>query len=448
MAGKPIKIMETVLRDGHQSLLATRMRTSDMIPALEKLDNVGYEAIEAWGGATFDSCLRFLNEDPWERLRILKQGLKKTPIQMLLRGQNILGYNHYSDDIVREFVFRAVDNGVNRIRIFDALNDVRNMESSMRAAKEAGAHVQGAFVYTLSPYHKVSDFVKISKDLAEMGADSISIKDMSGLLSPYVVYDLVKELKANINLPLQIHTHYTSGMASMTYLKAVEAGVDIIDTSLSPFSMATSQPATEALVAAFKNTPYDSKLNLDSLYDLADYFRGVKKDLSQTFNLNPSIDIDTKVLSFQIPGGMLSNFLNQMKEQGMEDKYGELLEEIPKVRAELGYPPLVTPTSQMIGSMAAFNVMLDRYKVVPKEIKGLVKGEYGRTPGPTDPEVKKLIIGDEAVIDHRPADDISPQMESLKAQLTEKGYPNASVEDILSYGLFPEVALQYFANRG
>lgn len=448
MTGKPIKIMETVLRDGHQSLLATRMRTSDMIPALERLDNIGYEAIEAWGGATFDSCLRFLNEDPWERLRVLKQGLKKTPIQMLLRGQNILGYNHYSDDVVREFVFRAVDNGVSRIRIFDALNDVRNMESSMKAAKEAGAHVQGAFVYTLSPYHKVSDFVKIAKDLAEMGADSIAIKDMSGLLAPYVAYDLIKELKANINLPLQIHTHYTSGMASMTYLKAVEAGVDIIDTSLSPFSMATSQPATEALVAAFQNTPYDSKLDLDSLYDLADHFRGVKKDLAQTFNLNPSIDIDTKVLSFQIPGGMLSNFLNQMKEQGMEDRYGELLEEIPKVRAELGYPPLVTPTSQMIGSMAAFNVMLGRYKVVPKEIKGLVKGEYGRTPGPTDPEVKKLIIGDEAVIDHRPADDIPPQMESLKAQLTEKGYPNASVEDVLSYGLFPEVALQYFANRG
>jgi len=425
MTTKPVKIMETVIRDGHQSLLATRMRTSDIVPALERLDNIGYEAIEAWGGATFDSCLRFLNEDPWERLRILKQGLKKTPIQMLLRGQNILGYNHYSDDVVREFVFRAVDNGVGRIRIFDALNDVRNMESSMKAAKEAGAHVQGAFVYTLSPYHQVSDFVKIAKDLAEMGADSISIKDMSGLLSPYVAYDLVKEIKATIDLPLQIHTHYTSGMASMTYLKAVEAGVDIIDTSLSPFSMATSQPATEALVAAFQNTPYDSKLNLDSLYDLADYFRGVKKDLAQTFNLNPSIDIDTKVLSFQIPGGMLSNFLNQMKEQGMEDKYGELLEEIPKVRAELGYPPLVTPTSQMIGSMAAFNVMLGRYKVVPKEIRGLVKGEYGRTPAPTDPEVKKLIIGDESVISHRPADDIAPQLESLKTQLAEKGYPNA-----------------------
>ena len=448
MTTKPVKIMETVIRDGHQSLLATRMRTSDIVPALERLDNIGYEAIEAWGGATFDSCLRFLNEDPWERLRILKQGLKKTPIQMLLRGQNILGYNHYSDDVVREFVFRAVDNGVGRIRIFDALNDVRNMESSMKAAKEAGAHVQGAFVYTLSPYHQVSDFVKIAKDLAEMGADSISIKDMSGLLSPYVAYNLVKEIKATIDLPLQIHTHYTSGMASMTYLKAVEAGVDIIDTSLSPFSMATSQPATEALVAAFQNTPYDSKLNLDSLYDLADYFRGVKKDLAQTFNLNPSIDIDTKVLSFQIPGGMLSNFLNQMKEQGMEDKYGELLEEIPKVRAELGYPPLVTPTSQMIGSMAAFNVMLGRYKVVPKEIRGLVKGEYGRTPAPTDPEVKKLIIGDESVISHRPADDIAPQLESLKTQLAEKGYPNASIEDVLSYGLFPEVALQYFATRG
>ena len=446
MANK-VKFMETVLRDGHQSLLATRMRAADMIPMLEQLDEVGYEAIEAWGGATFDSCLRFLNEDPWERLRTLKAGLKKTPIQMLLRGQNILGYNHYADDVVREFVFRAVENGVSRIRIVDALNDTRNLESSMKAAKEAGAHVQGAFVYTLSPYHKTADFVKLAKELEEMGADSICIKDMSGLLAPYVAYDLVKELKANSKLPIQLHTHYTSGMASMTYMKAVEAGVDVIDTALSPFAMGTSQPATEAMVAAFKGSQYDSGLDLETLYGLADYFRGVKKDLAQTFGLNPNIDIDTKVLSFQIPGGMLSNLLNQMKEQGMEDKYPELLEEMPKVRADLGYPPLVTPTSQMVGSMSAFNVMLGRYKVVPNEIKGLVRGEYGRTPGPISDEIRKLIIGDEPMIDHRPADDIAPQMESLKAQLAEKGYPNASVEDVLSYGLFPEVALQFFAKN-
>ena len=448
MTAKPVKIMETVLRDGHQSLLATRMRFQDMESTLEQLDNVGYAAIEAWGGATFDSCLRFLNEDPWERLRGLRKHLMKTPIQMLLRGQNVLGYNHYADDVVREFVMRAVDNGVGRIRIFDALNDVRNMETSIKASKEAGAHVQGAFVYTISPYHKVSDFVKIAKDLASLGVDSICIKDMSGLLAPYVAYDLVKELKAAVDLPIQLHTHYTSGMASMTYLKAVEAGVDIIDTALSPFAMGTSQPATEALVAAFQGTSYDTGLDLEKLYTLSDYFRGVKKDLAQTFNLNPNIDIDTKVLTFQIPGGMLSNFLNQMKEQGMEDKYPELLEEMPRVRADLGYPPLVTPTSQMVGSMAALNVMLGRYKMVPKEIKDLVRGKYGRTPAPTNPEIQKLIIGDDAVIDHRPADDIAPQMELLKAQLAEKGYPNASVEDVLSYALFPEVALQYFATRG
>ena len=448
MTAKPVKIMETVLRDGHQSLLATRMRFQDMESTLEQLDNVGYAAIEAWGGATFDSCLRFLNEDPWERLRGLRKHLVKTPIQMLLRGQNVLGYNHYADDVVREFVMRAVDNGVGRIRIFDALNDVRNMETSIKASKEAGAHVQGAFVYTISPYHKVSDFVKIAKELASLGVDSICIKDMSGLLAPYVAYDLVKELKAAVDLPIQLHTHYTSGMASMTYLKAVEAGVDIIDTALSPFAMGTSQPATEALVAAFQGTSYDTGLDLEKLYTLSDYFRGVKKDLAQTFNLNPNIDIDTKVLTFQIPGGMLSNFLNQMKEQGMEDKYPELLEEMPRVRADLGYPPLVTPTSQMVGSMAALNVMLGRYKMVPKEIKDLVRGKYGRTPAPTNPEIQKLIIGDDAVIDHRPADDIAPQMELLKAQLAEKGYPNASVEDVLSYALFPEVALQYFATRG
>lgn len=448
MTAKPVKIMETVLRDGHQSLLATRMRFKDMESTLEQLDSVGYAAIEAWGGATFDSCLRFLNEDPWERLRGLRKHLVKTPIQMLLRGQNVLGYNHYADDVVREFVMRAVDNGVGRIRIFDALNDVRNMETSIKASKEAGAHVQGAFVYTISPYHKVADFVKIAKDLASLGVDSICIKDMSGLLAPYVAYDLVKELKSAVNLPIQLHTHYTSGMASMTYLKAVEAGVDIIDTALSPFAMGTSQPATEALVAAFQGTPYDTGLDLEKLYTLSDYFRGVKKDLAQTFNLNPNIDIDTKVLTFQIPGGMLSNFLNQMKEQGMEDKYPELLEEMPRVRADLGYPPLVTPTSQMVGSMAALNVMLGRYKMVPKEIKDLVRGKYGRTPAPTNPEIQKLIIGDDAVIDHRPADDIAPQMELLKAQLAEKGYLNASVEDVLSYALFPEVALQYFATRG
>lgn len=443
----PVKIMETVLRDGHQSLAATRMRTKDMIPMLEALDNAGFHAIEAWGGATFDSCLRFLDEDPWERLRTLKSHLKKTPIQMLLRGQNILGYNHYADDVVREFVNQAVDNGVGIIRIFDALNDVRNLEVAMKAAKAAGAHVQGAFVYTISPYHNQETFLQVAKDLVQLGADSICIKDMSGLLAPYAAYDLVKALKAEINIPIQLHTHYTSGMASMTYLKAVEAGVDIMDCALSPFALGTSQPATEAIVAALEGTDRDTGIKKEHLYPIADHFRAVKKELAETFKLNTAIDIDTKVLSFQIPGGMLSNLLNQMKEQGMADKYPELLEEMPRVRAELGYPPLVTPTSQITGSMAAFNVMLGRYKVVPREIKDLVRGKYGRTPAPIDPEFRKMIVGDDPIITHRPADDIAPQMESLHQELAAKGYPNASVEDILSYALFPEVALSFFAKH-
>ncbi len=442
-----VKIMETVLRDGHQSLAATRMRIADMLPMLEQLDEVGFHALEAWGGATFDSCLRFLDEDPWERLRTLKKHLKKTPIQMLLRGQNVLGYNHYADDVVTEFVNRAVDNGVGIIRIFDALNDVRNLEVAMRAAKKAGAHVQGAFVYTISPYHNQESFLKVAKDLVELGADSICIKDMSGLLAPYTAYELVKALKADIAVPIQLHTHYTSGMASMTYLKAIEAGVDIIDCALSPFALGTSQPATEAIVAALEGTERDTGIKKEQLYPIADHFRSVKKSLAQDFNLNTAIDIDTKVLSFQIPGGMLSNLLNQMKEQGMADKYPELLEEMPRVRAELGYPPLVTPTSQITGSMAAFNVMLGRYKVIPREIKDLVRGKYGRTPAPIDPEFRKMIVGDEPVITHRPADDIAPQMDSLRQELAEKGYPNASTEDVLSYAVFPEVALNFFSKH-
>lgn len=447
MNNKPVKIVETVLRDGHQSLAATRMRITDMIPVLEQLDEAGFHALEAWGGATFDSCLRFINEDPWERLRTLKKHLKKTPIQMLLRGQNVLGYNHYADDVVTEFVNRSVDNGVGVIRIFDALNDVRNLEVAMKAAKAAGAHVQGAFVYTISPYHKQENFLQVAKDLVQLGADSICIKDMSGLLAPYAAYDLVKALKADIQVPIELHTHYTSGMASMTYLKAIEAGVDIVDCALSPFAMGTAQPATEAIVAALEGTGWDTGIKKELLYPIADHFRGVKKELAETFKLNTAIDIDTKVLTFQIPGGMLSNLLNQMKEQGMADRYPELLEEMPRVRADLGYPPLVTPTSQITGSMAAFNVMLGRYKVVPREIKDIVRGKYGRTPAPIDPEFRKLIVGDEPIITHRPADDIEPQLENLRKNLAEQGYPNASMEDVLSYALFPEVALEFFKNN-
>lgn len=442
---KPVKITETVLRDGHQSIAATRMRFSDMEPMLEQLDNVGYHSLEAWGGATFDSCLRFLDEDPWVRLRELKKRLRKTPIQMLLRGQNILGYNHYADDVVYEFVNRMVDNGIGVIRVFDALNDVRNLEAAMKASKASGAHVQGAFVYTISPVHQNSDFLKVAKELVQLGADSICIKDMSGLLAPYTTYELVKTLKAEINVPIQLHSHYTSGMASMSYLKGIEAGVDIIDCSLSPFALGTSQPATEAMIAALEGTERDTGIKKEILYPIADHFRKVKLDLAEQFKLNTNIPIDTKVLTYQIPGGMLSNLLNQLKEQGAADKYPLLLEEMPKVRADLGYPSLVTPTSQIVGSMAAFNVMMgERYKMVPKEVKDLVRGKYGRTPAPISDEIRKKIIGDDPVIDYRPADDIAPQMESLKAELAAKGFPGASIEDVLSYAVFPDVALAYF----
>ncbi|MDR7868167.1 MAG: pyruvate carboxylase subunit B [Sporomusaceae bacterium] len=449
MANKnPLKICETVLRDGHQSLAATRMRTSDMIPALEQLDEIGYFSLESWGGATFDSCLRFLNEDPWERLRTIKKYLKKTPLQMLLRGQNVLGYNHYADDVVTEFVKRAVDNGVGVMRIFDALNDVRNLEAAMRAAKQSGAHVQGAFVYTISPFHDNNNFVKVAKDLVDLGADSICIKDMAGLLAPYTTFELIKALKAQISIPIHLHSHYTSGMASMAYLKAAEAGVDIVDCSLSPFALGTAQPATEAIVAAFEGHERDTGLKKEAMYPIADHFRGVKKQLAETFKLNTAIDIDTKVLSFQIPGGMMSNLLNQLKEMGMADKYPELIEEMPKVRADLGYPPLVTPTSQIVGSMAAFNVIMGKYKNVPREVKDLARGKYGRTPAPISKEVADIILQNEEIITHRPADDIPPQLEGLKQALAEKGYPNASIEDVLSYAVFPDVALKFFeANR-
>ncbi|MGL5206996.1 MAG: pyruvate carboxylase subunit B [Acidaminococcaceae bacterium] len=444
MQNTPVKIVETALRDGHQSLAATRMRINEMIPVLEQLDNVGYHALEAWGGATFDACLRFLDEDPWERLRILKKHLKKTPIQMLLRGQNILGYAHYADDVVTEFVNRSVANGVDIIRVFDALNDVRNLECAMKAAKIAGAHVQGAFVYTISPYHKDADFLKVAQDLISLGADSICIKDMAGLLSPYAAYNLVKTLKAQINVPVEIHSHCTSGMASMTYLKAIEAGVDIIDTALSPFSGTTSQPATESIVATLRGQKRDTGLDLNSFGSLAEYFKDVKKNLIHDFNLRSDIAIDPKVLTFQIPGGMLSNLINQMKELGAADKYPELLKEMPKVRAELGYPPLVTPTSQIIGSMAVLNVTLGRYKMVPTQVKDLVRGKYGRTPAPIAPEIQQLIIGSETPITHRPADDIAPQMQSIKQELAEAGFSNLPIEDVLSYALFPDVALTYF----
>ena len=447
MANKPVKIVETVLRDGHQSIAATRMRIVDMLPVLEKIDNAGYHAVEAWGGATFDSCLRFLHEDPWQRLRLLKKNLPHTPIQMLLRGQNVLGYTNLADDVVAEFVKRSVDNGVSIIRIFDALNDTRNLETAMRATKEAGGHAQGCIVYTISPYHKDADFVKLGKELVQMGADSICIKDMAGLLRPYEAYNLVKALKAEINVPIDLHTHFTSGMGDMTYMKAIEAGVDIVDTALSPFSCSTSQPCTESLVAALQGSAYDTGISLPLLHDLADYFKGVKNDLVDDFNLNTNIPIDPKVLTFQIPGGMLSNLLNQMKEMGVADKYPQLLEEMPRVRAELGYPPLVTPTSQIVGTMAVLNVAVGRYKMIPREVKDLVAGKYGRTPAPIAPEIKRLVIGDAEPVTCRPADLIESQLEKFRARLAEDGYPDASTEDLLSYISFPEVAKAFFSRN-
>lgn len=446
ICNNPVKITETVLRDGQQSLAATRMRITDMLPVLEQLDEVGYYSLEAWGGATFDSCLRYLNEDPWERLRTLKKHLKKTPIQMLLRGQNLLGYSHYADDLVAEFVNRAVDNGVGIIRVFDALNDSRNLEAVIRAGKRAGAHMQGAIGYTISPVHTTESFLKYAQELVDLGVDSICLKDMAGLLTPYVAEHLVRSLKSTVSVPIQIHSHYTSGMASMVYLKAIEAGVDVIDCALSPFAMGSSQPATEAMVATLEGLPRDTGIKKESLYPIADFFRCVKKSLAHDFNLNTAIDIDTKVLTYQVPGGMLSNMLNQLKEQGMGDRFPEVIAEMPRVRAELGFPPLVTPTSQIVGSMASFNVMLGRYEVVPDEVKNLARGKYGRTPAPVDPEILSKILGSEdKIITGRPADDIAPQMESMRVRLIEAGYSNPSVEDVLSYALFPEVSMRFFA---
>ena len=440
VATNPVGIMET--------LVATRMRIRDMLPVLEEMDEIGYTAIEAWGGATFDSCLRFLDEDPWERLRILRQHLKKTPIQMLLRGQNLLGYKNYPDDVVCEFVKRSVDNGVRVLRIFDALNDTRNLETSIRAAKEQGAQVQGAIVYTISPYHQDHDFVRIAKELVELGSDSVCIKDMSGLLTPYAAESLVRALKAEITVPIQLHSHFTSGMADMTYLKAIEAGVDVIDCALSPFSSMTSQPCTESMVATLRGTPRDTGLPFETLCKLATHFRGVKARIVDEFKLNLPANIDPKVLTYQIPGGMLSNLMNQMKEMGIGDKYEEMLQEMPRVRAELGYPSLVTPTSQIVGSMAVLNTALGRYAMVPREVKDLILGLYGRTPGPIDPEVRRLAVGDQPSIDHRPADDLEPMLDTMRAKLDRAGYPGASMEDLLSYISFPEVALAFFKKHG
>lgn len=441
-----VKITETVLRDAHQSLIATRMRIDEMIPILEKLDDIGYNSLEAWGGATFDACLRFLNEDPWERLRTIKKHCKKTRLQMLLRGQNLLGYKHYADDVVEYFVQKAVANGMDIIRIFDALNDPRNIETAIKACKKEGGHAQGTVCYTISPVHNLELFIKDAKQLVEMGADSICIKDMAGLLVPYTAYELVKAMKENVKVPIQLHTHYTSGVASMTYLKAIEAGCDIVDCAISPMAMGTSQPPTEPLVATLKDTPYDTGLDLEKLSEIADYFRPIKENYVQSGLLDTKVmGVDVNTLIYQVPGGMLSNLVSQLKQSNAVDKFEEVLKEVPKVREDFGYPPLVTPTSQIVGTQAVLNVVTgERYKMVPKESKALVKGEYGRTPAPVNPEIQKQILKDEKPITARPADFIEPELQSIKEQMKE--YLEQD-EDVLSYALFPQVAEKFFEYR-
>ena len=444
-----IKICETVLRDSHQSLIATRMTTEEMLPILEKMDQVGYYSLEAWGGATFDSCLRFLNEDPWERLRKIRDKVKNTKLQMLFRGQNILGYRHYADDVVENFVRKSIANGIDIIRIFDALNDPRNLKTAISATKAEGGHCQVAFSYTTSPIHNNEYFANFAKQIQEMGADSICIKDMSGLLKPYDAYDLVKAIKSKVgDMPLELHTHYTSGLASMTAMKAVEAGVDIIDTAISPMALGTSQPATEPMVAALQGTEYDTGLDIDKLNEISKYFGTLREKYLASGQLDPKVlKVDVNALLYQVPGGMLSNLISQLKAQGKSDKLVECLEEVPRVRADAGYAPLVTPTSQIVGTQAVLNVLLgERYKNVTKEFKGLVRGEYGTTPAPIDPAFVEKILGKDAdLITERPADALAPEMDKLREKC--KAWTGMTDEDVLSYALFEQVAAKFFDNR-
>jgi oxaloacetate decarboxylase alpha subunit len=443
MEASPVRICDTILRDAHQSLLATRMRTDDMLPIAEKLDRVGYWSVEMWGGATFDSAMRFLNEDPWERIRKLKAKMPNTPFQMLLRGQNVVGYKHYPDDVLDRFVVKAHENGIDVFRIFDALNDVRNMRRAMEVVKREGAHAQGALCYTISPVHDVDVFVEMARVLEDMGADTVCIKDMAGLLSPYVAYELVSRLKAEIQVPIQLHTHYTSGMAMATVLKAVEAGVDIVDTAISALAMVTSQPPTEPLVRILQESPRDTGLDLDLLAGISHYFAQVRKKYAAFESGMKGVDVN--VLQFQIPGGMLSNLVSQLREQGAEDRYDEVLEEVPRVREELGFPPLVTPSSQIVGTQATLNVVLgERYKVIPAEVKNYVRGYYGRPSAPIKPEIRQKAIGDEEPIACRPADLIPPALEKARAEIGDLAQ---SEEDVLSYALFPQVARPFLERR-
>lgn len=441
-----LKITDTILRDAHQSQAATRMRLEDMLPACEYLDEVGYWSLECWGGATFDACMRFLDEDPWERLRVLRKHLPKTKLQMLLRGQNILGYRHYADDVVDAFVAKSIENGIDIIRIFDALNDTRNMERAMAATKKYGGFCEAAISYTLSPVHNEDYFVKVAKELEQMGADSIAIKDMANLLLPYDAAKLVKRLKESLDIPVHLHTHNTTGTGDMVYLMGAQAGVDIIDCALSPLGNGTSQPATESIVAALKGTDLDTGLDLELLNKAAECFRPVAERMLKEGIINPKIfRVNTNTLRYQVPGGMLSNLISQLKEFGAEDRYDDVLKEVPLVRKDFGYPPLVTPTSQIVGTQSVLNVMQGRYKMFTNESKDLLRGKYGRLPGEVNEEVRKMAIGDAPVIEHRPADDFPPEMEKLRVET--KAYGAETEEDVLDYALFPKVAPKFFAAR-
>ena len=442
-----MKITDTTFRDAHQSLMATRMRTESMIPIAEKIDQVGFFSFEVWGGATFDVCIRYLAEDPWERIRQLKLHIKRTPLQMLLRGQNVVGYRNYPDDVVIKFVEKAAENGIDIFRVFDALNDVRNMEVSIKTVKKVGAHAQGSICYTISPVHTIEHYVKIARKLAELNCDSICIKDMAGMLAPQVAYELVAALKGEVGLPVHLHCHNTSGMAMMTYLRACDAGVDIIDTAFSPLALGTSQPPVESIVAGLKGTPYDPGFDIDLLNEIAEYFRELREKYYDPLKLiNPKSErVDPSIIIHQIPGGMFSNLLAQLKEQNALDRLEEVLEEVPRVREELGYPPLVTPTSQLVGIQAVFNVLSGkRYSIVPNEVKDYVKGFYGKPPAPIKKEVKKKIIGDEEPITCRPADLLEPALEKMPDEV--KPYIE-SEEDKITYALFPKAALEFFKKR-
>ncbi|EKQ54580.1 MAG: oxaloacetate decarboxylase alpha subunit [Methanobacterium sp. Maddingley MBC34] len=437
-----IRLIETAFRDAHQSLLATRMRTRDMLPIAEEMDKVGFFSLECWGGATFDTCIRYLNEDPWERLREIKELVKKTPLQMLLRGQNLVGYKHYPDDVVREFVEKSYENGVDVFRIFDALNDVRNMEMSIKVAKEQGAHVQGTISYTTSPYHTIEKYVELAKELEALECDSLAIKDMAGLISPHDTYELVKTLKDETDLLINLHCHCTSGMTPMSYYAACQAGVDLLDTAISPLAWGASQPPTESVVAALKKTPYDTGLDLKLLNQIKKYFEEIREKYSGI--IDPITErVDTDVLLYQIPGGMLSNFVSQLKEQNALDRYEDVLKEVPRVRKDLGYPPLVTPTSQIVGIQAVMNVLGgEQYKNPSKEVKEYIKGFYGRPPAPIDPEIAHKIIGDEEPITCRPADLLEPELEKFRAEGEKMGIIKKE-EDVLTFTLYPAVAPKF-----